>query len=289
MPDDISPTKAGPADAGRVSKARDLQRRILSGLVMAGLALALVWAGVTAFALLILAVGLLMSWEWGHLVRATSADTAILVHAGAVGVATLLAAGGHPVLALCALLAGAAAVVPLTIGHRARLSAAGVLYVGLPAIAMLWLRSDADHGFVAVIFIFVVVWSTDTMAFVAGRTIGGAKLWPSISPNKTWAGLIGGIASSAVLCALFAALVPGASPLRLAVLGLALAVMAQGGDLAESALKRKFGVKDASDLIPGHGGLMDRLDGFIAVAIAAGLFALVVNPKAPATALLVGN
>ena len=285
MPEEIVPKPPQPGAAGRFG---NLQQRIGSALVMVGIALGLDYAGVTPFAFLVLAAGLLLSWEWGHVVRKTDGDLAVLVHAGAVALATVLGASGHPALAVCSLLAGAVAVVPLTIGQRARLSAAGVLYVGMPAVAMLWLRSDESYGFLAVIFVFLIVWSTDTMAYVAGRSIGGAKLWPSVSPNKTWAGFIGGVGTSMILCAMFAQLVPGASSVRLAIIGLLLAVLAQGGDLAESALKRKFGVKDASGLIPGHGGLMDRLDGLIAVAVAAGILALAVNPKSPAAALLIG-
>ena len=284
MPDELLPKTPQPAAA----RPGNLQQRIASALVMVAIALGVVYAGVTPFAFLVLAAGLLLSWEWGHVVRKTDGDLAVLVHAGAVALATVFGAGGHPALAFCSLLAGAAAVVPLTIGQRARLSAAGVLYAGMPAIAMLWLRSDESYGFLAVIFVFLIVWSTDTMAYVAGRSIGGPKLWPSVSPNKTWSGFIGGVGSSMALCAVFALLIPGASPLRLGLLGLLLAVLSQGGDLAESALKRKFGVKDASDLIPGHGGLMDRLDGLIAVAVAAAIYALAVNPKSPATALLIG-
>jgi phosphatidate cytidylyltransferase len=266
----------------------NLQQRIISALVMVAVALGLVYAGVIPFAFLVLAAGLMMSWEWGHLVRGTRSDLAILVHGGAVALAVVLGVGGSTLLALCALLAGSAAIVPLTIGQRAPLSAFGVFYVGLPAVALLWLRGDDTYGFLAVFFLFLIVWSTDTMAYVAGRTIGGAKLWPSVSPNKTWAGFLGGIGSSMILCALFALLVPGTSPWRLGILGLLLGIVAQGGDLAESALKRTFGVKDASDLIPGHGGLMDRLDGLVAVAVASAIYAMAVNVKAPATALLTG-
>lgn len=266
----------------------NLQQRIASGLVMAAGALGLVYAGTTPFALLVLAAGLLMSWEWCHLVRGATADSAIAVHGGAVALATILTAFSHPLLGLVAVMAGAAAVTPLVPRDKARFSALGVLYVGLPAVAMLWLRSDQQHGFAAVVFSLLVVWATDTMAFVFGRSIGGPKLWPSVSPNKTWAGFIGGIGSSAIVGAVFAFVVLGASSWKLAVIALVLGIIAQAGDLAESALKRHFNVKDASALIPGHGGLMDRLDGFVAVAVAAALYALLVNPKAPATALFLG-
>jgi phosphatidate cytidylyltransferase len=153
---------------------------------------------------------------------------------------------------------------------------------------MLWLRSDLQYGFAVVVFLLLVVWATDTLAFVFGRSIGGPKLWPSVSPNKTWAGFIGGVSSSAFVGAVFAFTVPGASSWKLAVIALVLGMIAQAGDLAESALKRHFNVKDAGALIPGHGGLMDRLDGFVAVAVVAALYALLVNPKAPATAVFLG-
>ena len=118
--------------------------------------------------------------------------------------------------------------------------------------------------------------------------IGGPKLWAQISPNKTWSGLVGGLVASTVAAALFSLFVAGASPIGLALTGLVLGVVSQAGDLAESALKRIFGFKDASALIPGHGGFMDRMDSIVTVAVAAGLFALAVDPHAPARALLFG-
>ena len=269
--------------------ATNLEQRIASGLVMITIALGLLYAGTLPFAGLVLAVALVMSWEWGHLVRGASSDAGFGVHALATGIAVALAATGFPVLAVAVLFSGAVAIIPLSIGSRARLSATGVLYVGLPAVAMLWFRHDPLHGFAAVVYLFLVVWSADTMAYVVGRVIGGPKLWPSISPNKTWAGFIGGIAASAGMSALFALFVPDASSWKLAVMGLMLGVIAQGGDLAESSLKRGFGVKDASRLIPGHGGVMDRMDSFVAVAIVAAIIAIAVNAKAPASALLVGG
>ena len=290
MPDERLPKPPGPgATALAAAAARNLQQRVTSGLIMVLVALALVYAGILPFAVLVLAVGLLMSWEWGQLVRGASADVGLGVHAAAVAVAIGLTAAGYPALAFAALIAGSVAVIALISVDRAVLSAAGVLYVGLPAVAMVWLRENDPHGFAAVIFLFLVVWTTDTMAFAVGRAVGGPKLWPSISPNKTWSGFLGGIASSAVLSALFAQLVPGATSLRLGLTGLCLGIIAQGGDLAESALKRAFGVKDASHLIPGHGGVMDRMDGVVAVAVAAALLALLVDASAPASVLLIGR
>jgi phosphatidate cytidylyltransferase len=197
--------------------------------------------------------------------------------------------GGQPVFALIALLAGTVLVWLLTLGKRPLLSALGVPYVGLAAIALIYLRLDGVFGFGAVIFLLLVVVTTDTMAFVFGRSIGGAKLWPAVSPNKTWAGFLGGVGSSALVSAAFAPAIAGASSVRLGVIGLLLAIIAQGGDLGESALKRFLGVKDASSIIPGHGGVMDRMDGIVTVAIAAAIYALFLNATAPATALLIGG
>ena len=146
----------------------------------------------------------------------------------------------------------------------------------------------ARRGFLAVLLIFAIVWASDSAAYAAGRSIGGPKLWSQISPNKTWSGLLGGLAASTIAAALFSFFIVGASPLGLALTGLVLGLVGQVGDLAESALKRIFGLKDASALIPGHGGFMDRMDSILPVAVAAGMFALAVDPHAPARALLFG-
>ena len=296
MPDEIAPNgnaknaavKAA-AIAAESASSRNLRQRVGSGIVMALVALALVYAGSLSTALMVLVVALVMCWEWGHLVRGSSSDVAFGVHAAAVATAIGLMTGGQPVFAAIALLAAAVLVFLLTLGKRPILSALGVPYVGLAAIALVYLRLDGVFGFAAVIFLILVVATTDTMAFVFGRSIGGAKLWPSVSPNKTWSGFLGGVGSSALVSAAFAAAITGASSVRLAVIGLLLGIIAQGGDLAESALKRFLGVKDASSIIPGHGGVMDRMDGIVTVAIAAAIYALFLNATAPATALLIGG
>jgi phosphatidate cytidylyltransferase len=124
------------------------------------------------------------------------------------------------------------------------------------------------------IFLFAVVWATDIAAYFVGRAVGGPKLAPQLSPNKTWSGSIGGLAG-AVLAAVAVVKVSGVGSIVAAtVIAIALSIAAQIGDLAESALKRRFGVKDAGTLIPGHGGLMDRLDGFVAAAVLACLIGL---------------
>ncbi len=288
MPDKIAPVQSGPAASAR-GAARNLQERIASGMVMVFVALALVYAGAVPFAILVVAIGLVMSWEWGHMVRGVWADAGFCAHGSAIGVAVGLVALGDPVRALVALILGAAVVFVMTRATRPELSALGVFYAGLPAIAMVWLRQDETHGFAAIAFLFLIVWTTDTMAFVVGRAVGGWKLWPAISPNKTWSGFVGGIGSAAALSALYAVVIVDAIPWRLGLIGLILGIVAQGGDLAESALKRQFGMKDASNLIPGHGGVMDRMDGIVSAALAAAVIALMTGSKTPASALLIGG
>jgi phosphatidate cytidylyltransferase len=268
--------------------SRNLKLRIVSGAVLGAVAFLLAYAGPLPFALLILVCAVVISWEWGRLVRGVTFDLGFFVHAIAVTVAIVLAAAGYAAIAVAVLVIAAITLIPLYVGRGARLSALGVFYVGLPAVALLWLRSDEPFGFTAVLFVFAVVWSSDTAAYAAGRAIGGPKLWPRVSPNKTWAGLLGALAAGAAAAAVFAALEPEASAVRLLLLGVGLAFVAQAGDLAESALKRLFNLKDASDLIPGHGGFMDRMDSIVAAAVAAALLALAVDPHAPARALLFG-
>lgn len=266
----------------------DLRPRLIAGLAMALVAVVFAYAGTVPFALLVVLVAMLMCWEWGRVVRGEEFGTSFSIHAGAVAAGIALAAAGRPALALAAVIIGVAMLLVLGPARRRWVSAGGVAYVGLPAIAMVWMRSDAVLGFHAVLFIFIIVWSSDIAAFVAGRSIGGARLWPRVSPNKTWAGFLGGLAAGVVCGGAFALLVPGGSSAALATMGLMLAFVAQMGDLAESALKRGYGVKDSSAIIPGHGGVMDRADSTVAVSVVAAVIALLIDAAAPARALLVG-
>jgi phosphatidate cytidylyltransferase len=268
----------------------DFPRRLASGLVIGAVAALCTFLGVVPFAALVVVVTVLLSWEWGRLVHGRESDLAIAVHAIAAGGAAVLAAFGLVGLgALLALPIGAILAMLLTLGRNSVFSALGVFYAGLPAVALIWLRSDAALGLIAVIFVIVIVITSDTAGFIAGRLMGGPKLWPRVSPNKTWAGLIGALAASSIVAAFFWLAVPGSSAVRLAAVGAILSFVAQAGDLAESAIKRRFGAKDASSLIPGHGGVMDRVDGLITVATAVGLWASMVNWHSPAHALLLGS
>ena len=268
----------------------ELKERAVSGLVIALLALVMVYWSPKAFAVLTFLVAAAMSWEWGRIVRGPTPDIGTLVHILAVLIAAVLTASGMAGLGVAAAIIGAIAVSALVFGSgRSQLSGAGVLYTALPVIALGWLRGDEPLGFDAVLFVLLTVAVTDIAAYLAGRSIGGPKLWPQVSPNKTWSGLIGAVVAAAIVGALFATISGTGAAHWLASLGFIMGLVAQGGDLAESALKRHFNLKDASDLIPGHGGFMDRMDGIVTASIAAALIAFAIDAYAPARALLYGS
>jgi phosphatidate cytidylyltransferase len=268
----------------------ELTKRIASGVAIAAIALAMTYWSPAVFAVLMFLIAAAMSWEWGRMVRGPMPDTGMVVHILAIFMAAILTAMDLAGLGIAAAVVGAIAVAALAFGSgRAQLSGAGVFYTGLPIVALGWLRGDEPLGFLAALFVLLAVVVTDVAAFIAGRTIGGPKLWPEVSPNKTWSGLVGGVAAAAIAGALFAWISGTGSPLWLAGLGLVMGLIAQGGDLAESALKRHFGLKDTGDLIPGHGGFMDRMDGIVTASIAAALIAFAIDAFAPARALLYGS
>ncbi len=249
-----------------------LTKRVLSALVMAPVALCAVWFGGLWYCLFVVVVGVLMAWEWTGLTQNNPWSIQAAVLSGvvaAVGAAAFSSAPVHLVsvfivgVVLCAGLALAQAQKPVW-------AALAVPYICLPVATLIILRNDVVFGLEAVIWILLVVWATDVFAYFAGRSIGGPKLAPRASPNKTWSGLVGGIAGAALVGAVMAAVMNQESVVVLAVVSGLLAVIAQIGDIAESAMKRRFNVKDSSNLIPGHGGVMDRVDGVVTVVALAG-------------------
>jgi phosphatidate cytidylyltransferase len=248
--------------------AAGLRLRVISAVVMAAAVLLAILAGPLAFAAFVAVGAAILSWEWTRLCgegRFGASGVAVaLSSVAAVGVA----AAGQPWLALLLALAASVLVYALARaqGLRAGWIAAGVIYVSVPVVALVWLRFDPG-GERLILWLMATVWATDIGAFFAGRLIGGPKLAPRISPKKTWAGLFGAMVSAGVVGALADVVVPG-SPPALATAGALLAVVAQVGDLGESWVKRRFGAKDSSSLIPGHGGLLDRADGLLAAAVA---------------------
>jgi phosphatidate cytidylyltransferase len=275
------------ADAGSF-RWGDLRKRIASAAILAPLALVAIWLGAAAWAAVIALVTLGLAFEWVRLCGfRVSAFPGVAVP-GAVFVAGAAAVAEHEAAALVLLLAGFAALwalarrVPSRVPEREPGSsanlAAGVLYVGLACIAIVWLRNDPVAGRHNVLFLVLIVWASDVGAYLAGRLIGGPRLAPRISPRKTWAGAIGGLAAGIGIGFLVAASTPDGGGLwRIGPVAAFLAAVAQIGDLIESLIKRRFGVKDSSGLIPGHGGLLDRLDGMLTAAPAAALLALAIG------------
>jgi phosphatidate cytidylyltransferase len=164
-------------------------------------------------------------------------------------------------------------------GSDRRVAAFGVPYVGASCVALTWLREEPRIGLFLILFLLLTVWANDIGAYVVGKGIGGPRLAPSISPAKTWAGFWGGMIAAGVVGGLMALAVEARQPLALGALGALLAVVGQGGDLFESALKRRYKVKDSGQLIPGHGGLLDRIDGLVAAAPVLALFQAVVGAQ----------
>ncbi len=287
-----SSTPLNPGDDKPLSPGNKLSLRIISGTVLAAIALALTYAGPLPFALMVTAVVAVMAWEWGRLVCSSGIDAAWAIQVVATAAGTLLAVWDCPACGLLAIIAGTLAVFVLRrvdMGTaQSWWAATGVYYVGLPSIALVWIRSDPQFGWVAVLFIFMTVWTTDTAAYIFGKTIGGPLLAPDISPKKTWAGFAGGlICATAIGSAVLIGMAGTQAWWPVIVLSAAVSLVAQAGDLGESSLKRLFGRKDSSGIIPGHGGVLDRVDGLVFAALACAGVALARAPGSPGYALLV--
>lgn len=274
-------------DRGGAARPRsEIFLRLASAFVLAALALAAI-ASPWSFVVLVIASGVIVAWEWGRLVTGNGLDGSALTEAVAVAAVALLLTLGRSDLAALAFLAAVVAIVLLSLSSgRLAWPLGGLFYAVLPAAALVFLRSDISLGAVAVLYLFAVAWTTDTASYAAGRLIGGPKLAPRISPRKTWSGFIAGALTPALVGYFFALALEHTSAWRLALVSVALALACQLGDLLESAVKRHFGAKDMSQLIPGHGGLLDRIDGLLIAAILASLIALR-DPASPARGLLI--
>jgi phosphatidate cytidylyltransferase len=261
----------GIGSAPRARFGSDLKPRVAAAVAMGCLALAAAWIGGIIFAVFWLLASLVVLWEWQRLVGSTRIAERVAAGGVALALAALFALHNSILGAIAVLALGAVAVGWLAGRRDALWSAGGALYAGALVASVVLLRISPSVGLASILWLFAVVWGTDVAAYFAGRLIGGPHLWPSVSPGKTWSGAILGAFGGAIL-----GLMLGAWTNHLAALfwlGLAAAIVSELGDLFESALKRRFGVKDSSGLIPGHGGLMDRLDGFLAASLFAAIFA----------------
>jgi len=252
----------------------DLLPRVLSAIVLMAAALVSVWLGGLVFDLIWLGAALAVGCEWQTLIAAPNRRLRFFLVALGLVVSAYFA-GTAWFGTACFLLGGFGLALALAAGPGRRIWAfSGVIYAGLLIVAAAALHGSAKYGARSIAWLFAIVWGTDVFAYFGGRLIGGAKLWPKISPSKTWSGTLTGVFAGALLGAATGAHGLGDPwwALPLFALGLATAAVSQAGDIFESWVKRCFGAKNSSGLIPGHGGFMDRLDGFIAAAAFAALF-----------------
>ena len=282
----------------------DLRLRILSASVLAPLALGCIWIGGVAFAGLIALISIGLSYEWLAMCGKGPSPPAKRLFAllfAALPLAVALMQRGHPVWSLALLAVATLSGIaldrhrPVEPGMAAPgmvapgmvapgMVALGIPYLGLAALALVWLRcqpgsGNTSVGVANVFVLLLVIWASDVGAYIAGRAIGGWRLAPRISPAKTWSGALGGVAAAAAVgFAASAILGNGAGSPRAAGFAALIAVVAQAGDLFESHLKRQFKVKDSGSMIPGHGGLLDRLDAVLTAAPATALLALILGP-----------
>lgn len=280
-----------PAEPQKTGALRDLGPRFLSAIVMVALALGSAWLGGHVFALFWMIAGFAVFWEWQRMVGGAQERYRLIVGGLALAVAAQLSLTLKADIAVLVILVGAVIVALLAGREKALWAGPGLVYAGAMVISVCVLRSSFFEGPTSILWAFAVVWGTDVMAYFGGRLIGGPKLWPRISPGKTWSGLICGVICGAGLGVSVVQYWRTAGEINLLpvfLVGILAGLAAQGGDLFESGMKRHFGVKDSSQLIPGHGGAMDRLDGFIVAVTLAAIIGLARNGfYAPARGLLV--
>jgi len=252
-------------------KNADLPVRALVGALLIAVAATALWLGGFAFWLLVAVAGVIMIHEWGGLHGATAGQKKLSQYALTVPLAIMAPVAAGPGFLAFGLVLGAMFFIAIV--TRNGMLGTGAVYVGLPVLALLVLRGQ-DSGLLLAFWAMALVWACDIGAYFSGRTFGGPKLMPKVSPNKTWAGLLGGVAGAGLFAAI---LTIWGLDWRLAAATPLLAVLAQAGDLYESWLKRRAGVKDSGNLLPGHGGVLDRLDGLVPVAPVAALLVLAVR------------
>jgi phosphatidate cytidylyltransferase len=240
---------------------------LIWGVILAGVALGVAAIGGWPMTIAVVAMVALVGREWMTITLGSRPDA---IGAAAVAALVIVVLAGADQIGL-SLAASAAIAAGLGAWLRSGWATVGILYMAALGISAVALRADPFLGFEALLFVFAIVWVTDSAAYFAGRAIGGPKLWPAVSPGKTWAGAIGGATGGLVAGLLIGLIVGIAVTPELALVAFGLSALSQCGDLFESAVKRRFGVKDSGNLIPGHGGLMDRVDALIFALAAAAI------------------
>lgn len=259
---------------GAQPRRAELKLRVASGTVLAAIALAANALGGISFAVLVIVVAAIALWEWTGITGAAEplwmrAAAIFCLCAGLLAMDLTASRWGFWLLGAVA----AAALIAGLVNSAARWTGLGLLYVAVPATAFMALRGAEPYGWIAVLFVIVVVAASDTGAYFGGRAIGGPKLWARVSPKKTWSGALSGLAAAVIAGGLLAVLTGTAGFGTGMALGCVLSIAAQAGDLLESSIKRRFGAKDSGRIIPGHGGVLDRVDGLFTAAALAWLLA----------------
>lgn len=266
-----------------IDRRKELGTRTVVGLGMVGFALAILWVGGFAFWLVTVIIGIGLLSEWANLAGADAATRRMMLFTVSVPLAIMCPLAAGPQFFALGLIAAAA--VFTMVSTRRTILAIGIVYTALPVLALLLIRKQPD-GLLFTLWAMALVWMCDIGAFFVGRAFGGPRLAPSISPNKTWAGFVGGIVAAGIFAAVLH--VGWGLPWRLTLATPVLAVVAQAGDLYESWLKRQAGVKDSGTMLPGHGGLMDRLDGLMPVAPIAAFLVMLPEIRDMASGLFPG-
>ena len=257
--------------------------RVASALAMMPPVLGAIYFGSPYFEILLGGCAVIMAWEWDRLCGGRTRKIGVFALGATYVAAVVLTSLGRPAMALAFLLAGSAGLLILAARWRKSMAldgaegdpgwrVAGAFYIGACCIALTWLRTEPALGFETIAWLLATVWAVDIGAYICGRLIGGPRLVPAISPNKTVSGLLGGMATAGAVGVAAAVFFDHQSIVPLAVASVALGFVAQTGDVAESWIKRRHGIKDSSHIIPGHGGVLDRVDGLLAAAAVTALF-----------------
>lgn len=269
-----NPSNDSQAQTDLASKLTDLGPRLISAVVIASVALAMFWAGGWWTAGLVMVACAALMWEWRRITcgaeAASEAMAAVHIGIPVVGVLAAHLVEIERAVAFILVAGLLSAYLDRRAGRSFGWAYLGTVYIGVATACFVALRNEETYGFHTILWITLVVVAADVGGYFAGRLIGGPKLWPRVSPKKTWAGTIGGIALAAFVGLIFSSATTGTYYLQVCTVSMFAAAVSQMGDLAESSLKRHFGVKDSSSLIPGHGGALDRLDGFLAASLIAG-------------------